>query len=386
MPESQEFEIEKSHPQGETHALANKGILDMITEANKEKQEVVPLVDYLKEIAGKPRGNATGGKEDLNSHDEELIIKEGDEIKVTSLSKLQELLEEQGLSIKVLGVQSIGNKNQKVESVVQGVDRSNPKSGFERPVVDEGPHMILAPYAVDKKGQLHLFRTIQMRTGQASIDTPRGFAAAKELEDGQQMYDDIDKNGDKIGENMKRIVSEESGEALKIKRVRFLGSPSVNRSFVRSKSAIFAVEVDYDAFTKNRKVVTPEELTRRREAFEHEGLIGDVLDIPLSEYVNYKRDSEISKDMAADFGTDTVVMDFLEKNLTDLAAKDKKQREILSAEGQANREFKQEDPQGYVEQRLRASKVRHPERYDVNKRKAERFLSDLYRESLKKAS
>lgn len=36
----------------------------------------------------------------------------------------------------------------------------------------------------------------------------------------------------------------------------------------------------------------------------------------LAEYIEYKRDSKISKDMAADFGTDTVVMDFLALRLT----------------------------------------------------------------------
>jgi len=258
-------------------------------------------------------------------------------------------------------------------------------SGFERPTVAEGPHMILAPFAIDSEGQLHVFRTIQMRTEEAVIDTPRGFADSKSLENGEQMYD-VENAGDKVTANMKRIVGEESGDALKIKRVVFLGSPRVNSSFVTSKSAIFGVEVDYDAFIKAQKVVSPEELQRRKEQFEHEGLVGDVLDITLPQYADYKRDSDLAKDMAADFGTDTVVIDFLERNLTDLARKESRQRQILAAEGQANRDFKQEDPEGYVEQRLRASKARYPERYDENRTKAERYLRKLYGESLKKAS
>jgi hypothetical protein len=368
--------IEKSLPQGETHALAHQGILEMITEANKTKQEVVPLVTYLKDIAGKPRGSQTGGKEDLNSHSEELIIKEGEEIRLASLQQLQSLLSEQGLNVEILGVQSIGNANQRVEAVVQGVNRENPNSGFERPTLSEGPHMILAPYAIDRNGELHLFRTIQMRTGEAVIDTPRGFADSKALEGGQQMYD-IDNSGDRVKGNMQRIVGEESGDALRIKKIKYLGAPRVNSAFVTSKSAIFGVEVDYDAFITSKKVVTEAELQRRREQFEHEGLVGDVLDIPLSEYVNYKRDSQISKDMAADFGTDTVVMDFLAQNLD-------RSRRILTAEGEANRAFKKEDPRGYVEHRLRASKARNPEAYDQNKAKAEAYLSKLYKDSLNK--
>jgi len=375
--------IEISTPRGETHPLAQAPVLEDVRRTMGPKQEIVPLVDYLRDIAGKPRGSATGGKEDLNSHNEEFIVKDAQGIRVASLSELQNLLKSQGLDVEVLGVQSIGNPNQKVTAVVQGVDRSKPQSGFERPTVAEGPHMILAPFAIDKDGQLHVFRTIQMRTGEAVIDTPRGFADAKSLESGEQMYD-VENSGEKVTANMKRIVGEESGDALQIRRIIYLGAPRVNGAFVTSKSAIFAVEVDYDAFIKAQKVVSPEELQRRKEQFEHEGLVGDVLDITLPQYANYKRDSQISKDMAADFGTDTVVIDFLERALTDLAQKEKRQREILKAEGQANREFKQDNPRGYVEHRLRASKARHPERYEQNKAKAEKYLSKLDRQSLEK--
>ena len=385
MSESNMSNIEISISHGETHPLARSSVLEDVRQTMGPKQEIVPLVDYLRNIAGKPRGSATGGKEDLNSHNEEFIVRDTERIRVASLSELSELLNAQGLNVEVLGVQSIGNANQKVTAVVQGVDRSKPQSGFERPTVAEGPHMILAPFAIDKEGQLHVFRTIQMRTGEAVIDTPRGFADAKSLENGQQMYD-VENSGEKVTANMRRIVGEESGDALQIRRIIYLGAPRVNGAFVTSKSAIFGVEVDYDAFIKAQKVVSPEELQRRKEQFEHEGIVGDVLDITLPEYANYKRDSQISKDMAADFGTDTVVIDFLERGLTDLAQKERRQREILSAEGQANIEFKKDDPGGYVEQRLRASKARYPERYEDNKRKAEKYLSRLYQETLRKAS
>lgn len=372
MPETESLPIEKSKPQGETHALAHQGVLEIITDTNKAKQEIVPLAKYLKDFAGKPRGNQTGGKEDLNSHNEEFIIRNPQGISVTSLSELQFMLKEQGLDIEILGVSSIGNKNQMVTAVVQGVNKDNPQSGYERPTVAEGPHMILAPYAVDKKGEMHLFRTIQMRTGEAVIDTPRGFA--KDLLGGQ-MYD-VENEGENVQGSMKKIVSEETGDALKIKRVTYLGAPRVNSSFVTSRSAVFGVEVDYEAFLKNKKVVTEEEYRRRNEQFQHEGLVGGVLDIPLSEYVNYKRDSEISKDMAADFGTDTVVMDFLAQKLG-------KAQRILSKQGEIRRKFKQDNPEGYVEHMLKESQYRYPEIADENQRRAEIYLSKLYRDSLK---
>lgn len=377
--------IEINTPHGETHPLAQASVLEDVKHTMEPKQEIVPLVDYLRDIAAKPRGSATNGKEDLNSHNEDFIVKDAQGIRVASLSELSDLLTSQGLNVEVLGVQSIGNANQRVKAVVQGIDRSKPQSGFERPTVAEGPHMILAPFAIDENGQLHVFRTIQMRTGEAVIDTPRGFADSKSLESGEQMYD-VANSGEKVTANMRRIVGEESGDALQIRRIIYLGAPRVNGAFVTSKSAMFAVEVDYDAFMHSQKVVSSEELERRKEAFEHEGLVGDVLDITLPEYTNYKRDAQISKDMAADFGTDTVVIDFLERRLTDLAQKEKRQKEILSAEGKANVEFKNEDREGYVKHSLRRSKIKHPERYEENKTKAERYLSDLYKKALDKAS
>jgi hypothetical protein len=314
MPETEQpIKIERNLPQGERHPIANRASLEAITEQNIASQEVVRLVDYFKDIAGKPRGSK-GGSEDLNSHREQFIVKQGEKIKLASLEELQQLLKDHGIDTEILGVQSISQDNQRIEAVVQGVDRNKPTTGYERPTVAEGPHMILAAYAKDKNGQLHIFRTIQMRTGEAMIDTPRGFAEKKALEDGTQMYADIEENEKQIATSMKKIVSDETGEALQIKRIRYIGSDRVNSSFVTSKSAVFGVEVDYDAFLKNKRVVALEELKRRKEQFEHEGIVGDVLDMTLSQYVEYKRDSDISKDMAADFGTDTIaILDMFEQ-------------------------------------------------------------------------
>ncbi|HYM65096.1 MAG TPA: hypothetical protein VES68_01255, partial [Candidatus Sulfotelmatobacter sp.] len=241
------------------------------------------------------------------------------------------------------------------------------------PTVAEGPHMILAPYAIDKEGTLHLFRTVQVRTGEAVIDTPRGFA--KTLEGGPQMYD-VDNSSEEVNQNMRKIVGEESGNALKIKKVVYLGAPRVNTTFVTSRSAIFGVEVDYNAFVESQKMITEEELQRRNEQFEHEGLVGAIVDIPLSEYVDYKRDSEIKKDMAADFGTDTVVIDFLMKGL-------EKDKRILSKLGQARRKFKAENPVGYAQHMATEAKYANPDRIDQIDASAQRYLSKLYQKALK---
>lgn len=365
--------IEISKPSKIGHPLAQAPVLEQVKLKAYPQQEMIRLVDYLKDVAAKPRGSAAGGKEDLNSHNEEFIIGDSQGIRLSSLPELQSLLKSQGVNVEILGVQSIGNANQKIEAMVQGLDRNKPKSGFERPTATEGPHMILAPPAIDNKGQLHVFRTIQMRTGKAMIDVPRGFADTKSLRDGTQMYD-VENSAARVNANMKRVVGEESGDALQIKRVTFLGAPRVNSSFVLSQSAIFAVEVDYNQFIKNQKVVTPEELQRRQRVFEHEGLTGDILDMTLDQYANYKMDSQLSKDMAADFGTDTVVIDFVMNKLEEQKTALEKKRKQLKDIGEANTKFKQEDPQGYVKQMLRQSGVKHPENFEENKRKAEEYL------------
>lgn len=84
MAEIKPLVIEKSKPEGNTHPLASADSMRSISESMRSKQELVPLVTYLKDIAGKPRGNSTGGKEDLNSHAEEFIVKDGEEIKLAS--------------------------------------------------------------------------------------------------------------------------------------------------------------------------------------------------------------------------------------------------------------------------------------------------------------
>ena len=338
--------IERKSPTGSKHELANQSALDRVDEMMAGKQDMPSLATYLKDIAGKPRG-VQGGNADLNSHFEEFVVRQGGDIQVMSLADLQEKLGSAGVAVEILGVESIGNPNQKVTARVQGVNTGNPQSGYERPTVAEGPHMILAPYAVDNEGKLHLFRTIQYRTGEAVVDTPRGFADSKSLETGQQMYE-VETAGSRVEANMKRIVGEEAGKKLlDIKRIVFLGAPRVNSSFVTSKSALFGVEVDYNAFTQSNKVVSDEEFQRRREQLEHEGLMGIVLDMDVDQYVNFKRDSEVARDMAADSGTDIVVMDWLATKLEAANQVVSERQSTLKTFTNVFKELKKANPDSY---------------------------------------
>jgi hypothetical protein len=264
--------IETMLPQGSPHELARQAVLDGVSAEMGPRQGMVGLAEYLRNPTNKPRGTE-GGAADLNSHFEEFIIKDGGgNIRVSSLQELQAQLLDAGVEIQLLGVESIGNNNQTVSAVVQGVNSENPQSGFERPTVAEGPHMILAPYAIDGDGNLHMFRTIQYRTGAAVIDTPRGFADATALASGVQMYD-VAGSAPRVEANMQRVLGEEGGDKLlDIKRIVYLGAPRVNSSFVTSGSACFGVEVDYDSFVRSSKVVTQKEMQRRQEAEDHEGL------------------------------------------------------------------------------------------------------------------
>lgn len=350
--------IESNKPIGNQHELANQGALDRVNELMSGKQDLVPLATYMKEIAGKPRG-VQGGNADLNSHFEEFIVKDKGEIQVWGLADLQEKLASQGLNTEILGVSSIGNPNQKVTAMVQGVNQDNPQSGYERPIVAEGPHMILAPYSTDSEGNLHFFRTIQYRTGEAVIDTPRGFADTQSLESGQQLYD-VEGAGSRVEGNMKRIIGEEAGKKLlDIKRIVYLGAPRVNSSFVTSKSALFGVEVDYDSFTQSNKVVSEEEFQRRKEQLQHEGLMGVVIDMTADQYANYKRDSDIARDMAADAPSDIIAIDWLSNQLQTATQVMSERQNTLKTFTDVFKEFKKADPEAYKQAWMKVTSDLH---------------------------
>ncbi len=315
MPEGEIIpRVTTFEPTGTPHELANPKFLEGLSMKIEPRRKLVPLFEYLKGAQNKPRGQE-GGQTDLNSHFEQFIVREGGEIKLKDLSEFSEMLRLAGFNADLLGVQSVGNKNQQVTAVVQDVDPNNPQSGYERPVTAEGPHMIIAPYATDENGQLHVFRTVQFRTGSAGIDTARGFLDAQTLSSGQHIYK-VEGSEGKVQENLRRIIKEEGGEKLlNIKKVQFLGAHTVNKSFVTSPSALFAVEVDYETFTQLKNVVSAEEAARRKFEFEQQGLTDMILDMTPEQYVHYKTNPSLAKDMASDSATDIVMMDFLMREL-----------------------------------------------------------------------
>ena len=192
-------------------------------------------------------------------------------------------------------------------------------------------------------GNLHVFRTIQMRKGEAVVDTIRGFADSSALESGEVMYE-IEGAGARVKANINRVIGEEAGEQfLKIKKVVFLGTGVPNTTFVdnRKKSALFSVEVDYEHFIEANSVISSEEFERRSEQFEHEGLTGVVIDFTLDQYLDYIRYSDLAtRDFTADSGINMVVLDFLGRE----NARRKKQ---LFSEVKFWKELKKLDPDFY---------------------------------------
>ena len=299
-PEDEEFVVSLEHP------IINPHTMKEIFEQYKDSFQTIPLEGYL-DMGLKIRGSGNGT---LNSHDETFIVR----------TQNGAMMVKSRLDIHpddiILGVSSWGNKFQMIEAVVQGYNPNDPNSGFERPILHEGPHMIIGLYAFDKerkgkedycydtRGDLHLFRTLQLRNNQLIVDTPRGFAEAKMLETGEQVYN---ADPEQVTKNLMRIVKEEAG-SLQIKHIKFLGADICNTTCITSLSALYAVEINYESFLKFSGVVSENEARRRTEQLTHEGLIGKIFDLTVGDYLTYRSDPNIIKDMAADRISDYIIM------------------------------------------------------------------------------
>lgn len=270
--------------------LVTKEVFSSILKEEKENFQTIPLKKYLEKRL-KPRGSGQGT---LNSHKEQVL---------TSHFKKEDLLE----SSNPIALLTWGNKYQMIIGTVQGYNPNDPESGFERPVLEEGPHMVIGLYSLDSKGDLHLFRTIQIRNNRVLLDTPRGFATQKILENGEQIYN---LEPDQIIINLNEIMAKETGK-LVIESITFLGADISNSSCIISQSALFAVKINHDKFLDFSKLITSEESQRRSQQFKHEGLIGGIIDMSTKDYLAYKNNPKIIKDMTADKISDLILINFL---------------------------------------------------------------------------
>lgn len=288
------------------HPLTMLETINALTAEKKGSRQTISMLEYLKQ----------GGvrKTDHTRHQEYFVVNVGGKIQELSLEEIKKQIFLQS-GVEILGLSRIGNSYQNVTASIQGYNPILPQtSEFERPNVSEGPHMVLGLYAFDPLGKLRIFRTLQLRNEQIHVDTIRGFADSTTLDSGQVLYD-IEHAEDQILKNIYKVVKDEGGTKLKIKNIIFLGSPVVNSSFVTSLSATFAIEVDYQKFRTLSQVKTTEELIREEEAFKHEGLTSFIIDMSFAEYIGYKLDPSIIRDLTADGPSDAIVNYYIARTL-----------------------------------------------------------------------
>ncbi|MDD4976956.1 MAG: hypothetical protein PHY93_21570 [Bacteriovorax sp.] len=291
---------------GKQNPAATAGFLKRTLEDQGHKFQTIPLIKYLK-LGLKTRGSGNGT---LNSHPETFIVLENGEITTASLIEVNSHLDP--ATFQIVAINSIGNqKYQMVNAVVQGYNDEDPNSGYERPTDTEGPHVIIGAYGFDKKGNLHIFRTLQFRAGnKLIIDTPRGFCHQDTNERGQIICTSATQD---ILTAMEKILGEETGDVFQIKKITFLGNDVANSSHDEALSPLFAVEVDYPKFIRSQKVISKRELQRRQEQMTHEGLNGKIINFTVEQYTSYLNNIRVLKDLTADSIHNRVLINYLQK-------------------------------------------------------------------------
>lgn len=247
---------------------------------------------------------------------------------------------------------------------------------FDRPRYDEAPNINAVAWGRDKKtGEIKIGIISQARQHPDNVfedtDEPMVFESVPvgfiDKIVGKDQVEKLEHAGDAAA----REALEETG-ALAVKDISYPEYPEhyPNPTFVGTSSSVVFVEVDLNEIDKMK-------IDRSEQIFKADY-------IPLSQVLKDIQAGKTDRGYARMATSNSVILMFLSTlNAYQNAERNEK---ILSAEGQANREFKQEDPEGYVEQRLRVSKALHPENFEANKTRAEAYLRQLYRANLDKAS
>jgi hypothetical protein len=248
------------------------------------------------------------------------------------------------------------------------------KPAFDKPRADEAPNVNIVAYGRDKKtGELKIAMISQARPHADNTLEPdnKEDMVFEQIPMGyldKVIGKDQIERFESVHEGAQRETTEETG-ATAIKDISHPEFPEhyPNPTFVGTSSNLVFVEVDLDQIDKMK-------MDRNEPIFKADY-------ISLQELIQDLKDGKTERGYARMATSNSAILVFL-SGLSSFKNAERNER-ILTNEGQANREFKQEDPNGYVEQRLRASKAKHPEKYDENKRKAEAYLSKLYQDTLK---
>lgn len=229
--------------------------------------------------------------EGIKSHTEVLsVIIDGQRLEMT-LDQINDHLAKLSGNIPQLeAVVSWGrDPYQKVLSWIHGL----PNSSHERPMIQEGPHLVLALYSYAKDG-LRLYRTLQRRPFDVKIDTVRGFTGTTE-----EMYGNT--NPDVILQHIVKTIGDEAGQkCLDIRDIVFLGAHHVNSSFVQSRTALFGIEIDRDRFLESNRVFTSEEAKRMERQYQQQGLLSQIIELTIPQFLAYGCHPDVCRDFTAD--------------------------------------------------------------------------------------
>lgn len=244
------------------------------------------------------------------------------------------------------------------------------KPSFDRPRADEAPAVNVVAYGKDKKtGELRIAMISQARPHADndfdSKDTkdmvfeqiPMGFL---EKIIGKGPIEKIES----AKEGAKRETTEETG-ASAVLDVSVPEYPKhyPNPTFVGTSTDVVFVEVDLEKIDKLK-------MDKNEPIYKADY-------IPLSQLIWDIKAGKTERGYARMCTSNSAILMFL-SNLNSFRNAQRNEK-ILTAEGKANKKFKQEDPKGYVAQRLRVSEAINPYGIEENKRKAEEYLRKLYR-------
>ena len=239
---------------------------------------------------------------------------------------------------------------------------------FDKPRADEAPNVNIVAYGKDKKtGELRIAMISQARPHADNVFDPNNNEDMI-FEQIPMGYLDkiIGKDQMEKFESTKDGAIRETGEETGAMVIKDISHPEFpqhypNPTFIGTTSNLVFIEVDLDQIEKIK-------IDRNEPIFKADY-------IPLKDLIQDLKVGKTERGYARMATSNSAILVFLSGLRTFQNAE--RNEEILKTEGQANREFKKEDPVGYLDHRLRVSKLRLPENYDKNKEKVEAYKEKL---------
>ncbi len=236
---------------------------------------------------------------------------------------------------------------------------------FDRPRYDEAPNINAIVWGRDKKtGEIKIGIISQARPHADNVfeqtDKPMVFESIPMGFMSKIVGKDQVERLEHPEEAAAREASQEAGASI-VKDITYPEYPShyPNPTFVGTTSDVVFVEVDLDKVDKMK--------------IDRDELIYKADYIPLSQVLKDIKAGKTDMGIARMATSNSVILMFLSTLNTYQNAE--RNQSLLSIEGEANRAFKKDDPAGYLMQRLRISKIKHPDRYADNEKRAKVYLA-----------